>query len=64
AGDTQACGTAACASTVAANSQGRKESPMLKDMPGGRLSIEWSSPGQSVMMTPPADSLYESQKNH
>nr|GFB69300.1 probable diaminopimelate decarboxylase, chloroplastic [Tanacetum cinerariifolium] len=44
-GETQACGTGACAAAVAAISQGWMESPLLIDLPGGRLSIEWAGPG-------------------
>ncbi|PHX27717.1 diaminopimelate epimerase, partial [Pseudomonas syringae pv. syringae] len=51
AGETQACGTGACAAAVAAISQGWMDSPLLIDLPGGRLSIEWAGPGHSVMMT-------------
>jgi diaminopimelate epimerase len=44
AGETQACGTGACAAAVAAISQGWMDSPLLIDLPGGRLSIEWAGP--------------------
>ena len=61
AGETQACGTGACAAAVAAISQGWMDSPLLIDLPGGRLSIEWAGPGQPVMMTGPAVRVYEGQ---
>lgn len=61
AGETQACGTGACAAAVAAISQGWMDSPLLIDLPGGRLSIEWAGPGHSVMMTGPAVRVYEGQ---
>ncbi len=61
AGETQACGTGACAAAVAAISQGWMDSPLLIDLPGGRLSIEWNGPGQPVMMTGPAVRVFEGQ---
>ncbi|WP_349568566.1 diaminopimelate epimerase [Azotobacter salinestris] len=61
AGETQACGTGACAAAVAAIRQGWMDSPVLVDLPGGRLSIAWAGPGQSVMMTGPAVRVYEGQ---
>jgi diaminopimelate epimerase len=61
AGETQACGTGACAAAVAAISQGWMDSPVQIELPGGRLSIEWAGPGQPVMMTGPAARVYEGQ---
>jgi diaminopimelate epimerase len=61
AGETQACGTGACAAAVAAISQGWMQSPVLIDLPGGRLTIEWAGPGHSVFMTGPASRVYEGQ---
>jgi len=61
AGETQACGTGACAAAVAAISQGWMDSPVSLDLPGGRLHIEWAGPGQSVLMTGPAVRVYEGQ---
>ncbi|MFC0709509.1 diaminopimelate epimerase [Azorhizophilus paspali] len=61
AGETQACGTGACAAAVAAIRQGWMDSPVLVDLPGGRLSIAWAGPDQSVMMTGPAVRVYEGQ---
>ena len=61
AGETQACGTGACAAAVAAISQGWMDSPVQLELPGGKLSIEWAGPGQPVMMTGPAVRVYEGQ---
>ncbi|MBF8778499.1 diaminopimelate epimerase [Pseudomonas fulva] len=61
AGETQACGTGACAAAVAAISQGWMDSPVALDLPGGRLSIEWAGPGKPVLMTGPAVRVYEGQ---
>ena len=61
AGETQACGTGACAAAVAAISQGWMDSPVQIELPGGKLSIVWAGPGQPVMMTGPAVRVYEGQ---
>ena len=61
AGETQACGTGACAAAVAAISQGWMDSPVQIELPGGRLSIEWAGGGQPVMMTGPATRVFEGQ---
>ena len=61
AGETQACGTGACAAAVAAILQGWMHTPVTLDLPGGRLTIEWEGPGHSVIMTGPAMRVYEGQ---
>lgn len=50
AGLTQACGTGACATAVAAISRGLAASPVEVALPGGVLSIAWE-PGQPIRMT-------------
>ncbi|PVZ10427.1 MULTISPECIES: diaminopimelate epimerase [unclassified Pseudomonas] len=61
AGETQACGTGACAAAVAAIAQGWMDSPVELELPGGRLTLEWAGPGQPVMMTGPAARVFEGQ---
>lgn len=61
AGETQACGTGACAAAVAAIRQGWMDSPVQLELPGGKLHIEWAGPGEPVMMTGPAVRVYEGQ---
>ncbi|HWR80774.1 MAG TPA: diaminopimelate epimerase [Pseudomonas sp.] len=61
AGETQACGTGACAAAVAAIAQGWMDSPLQLELPGGKLCIEWAGAGQPVMMTGPAVRVYEGQ---
>lgn len=61
-GETQACGTGACAAVVAGISLGllADDRPVLVDLPGGQLSITWSQqPDAHVMMTGPAQTVYE-----
>jgi diaminopimelate epimerase len=60
-GETQACGTGACAAAVAGIRQGWLESPVQISLPGGSLSIEWAGPGQPVLMTGPALRVFEGQ---
>lgn len=61
AGETQACGTGACAAAVAAIRQGWMRSPVNIELPGGSLTIEWAGEGTSVFMTGPAVRVYEGQ---
>ena len=60
-GETQACGTGACAAAVAGIRQGWLQSPVQITLPGGSLSIEWAGPGQPVLMTGPALRVFEGQ---
>jgi diaminopimelate epimerase len=53
AGITLACGTGACAATVAATAAGRVSPPLRVELPGGTLTIDWA-PGGTVKMTGPA----------
>ena len=57
AGPTLACGTGACAVTVAGVLTGRLESPVDVTLPGGTLRIEWQQ-GGSVFMTGPAEYVF------
>ena len=57
AGVTLACGTGACASTVAAILAQRLTSPAQVELPGGTLTIEWA-PGGNVKMTGPAEYVF------
>jgi diaminopimelate epimerase len=49
-GLTRACGTGACATAVAAIKQGLVKSPVVVNLPGGKLTIAWQ-PGEPVTMT-------------
>ena len=50
AGLTQACGTGACATAVAAISRKLAASPVEVRLPGGALTIDWQ-PGRSILMS-------------
>jgi len=52
-GETQSCGTGACAAAVAAMDAAGERSSYVVDVPGGRLVVEWRADG-SVLLTGPA----------
>lgn len=60
-GETWACGTGACASAVAAISQGLlpREKPVTVHLRGGDLTIEWDKATDRVYMTGPAAFVYD-----
>ncbi|MDP9415448.1 MAG: diaminopimelate epimerase [Pseudomonadota bacterium] len=57
AGLTQACGTGACATAVAAISKRIAETPVEVRLPGGALAIDWV-PGGSIRMSGPASHVF------
>lgn len=60
-GETQACGTGACAAAVAGIRQGWLQSPVAITLPGGTLDITWAGDGHPVLMTGPALRVFEGQ---
>ena len=62
AGETQACGTGACAAVVAGVrlSLLQAASSIRVSLPGGDLHIEWQ-PGEDVMMTGPVQTVFEGE---
>ena len=61
AGETLACGTGACAAVVAGILRGVLDTPVAVQTHGGELVINWAGPGQAVMMTGPAVSVFEGE---
>ena len=59
AGPTLACGTGACATLVACHRLGLCDSRAQLDLPGGALWIEWQGEGQPVVMTGPAEAVFD-----
>jgi diaminopimelate epimerase len=59
AGETLACGTGACAAVVAGIRRGLLDSRVDVDTHGGRLTIEWAGGGSHVLMTGPAQTVFE-----
>ncbi len=56
-GETQACGTGACAAAVAGVLAGLTERKVLAHLPGGDLELEWAASGE-VFMTGPATEIF------
>ena len=50
-GETQACGTGACAAVVAGRIQGLLKNTVKTELQGGNLSIHWAGEQNPVMMT-------------
>ncbi|HYJ20298.1 MAG TPA: diaminopimelate epimerase [Burkholderiales bacterium] len=61
AGETLACGTGACAAVVAGISAGLLDSPVRVATRGGELEIAWQGNGAPVLMTGPAQSVFEGE---
>jgi len=59
AGLTKACGSAACATAVAAARLKRTNRTVTISLPGGDLAIEWRESDDHVLMTGTADFEYE-----
>lgn len=58
-GETQACGSGACAAVVAGIRLGLLDEKVLVSLPGGDLTIQWQGDNSSVQMTGPAEFSYE-----
>jgi diaminopimelate epimerase len=61
AGETQACGTGACAAVVSSRRQGRLAPRVRVSLPGGDLVIEWTGSEQPVSMIGPAQRVFEGE---
>jgi diaminopimelate epimerase len=59
AGETLACGTGACAAVVAGIRLGWLDRVVEVDARGGRLTIEWPNADAPVLMTGPAETVFE-----
>jgi diaminopimelate epimerase len=59
-GETQACGTGACASAVAGVLTGQTERRVLAHLPGGDLELEWAESGD-VYLTGPAVEVFSGE---
>lgn len=58
-GETLACGTGACAAVASGIRQGLLESPVTVHLRGGDLRIEWSGDEAPLLMTGPAERVFE-----
>lgn len=59
AGETQACGSGACAAVAVGIQQGLLAADVKVQLPGGELDIHWDGPGQPLFMTGPATHVYD-----
>ncbi len=58
-GETRACGSGACAAVVVGNRLGILEGSVRVMLPGGALQIAWGGVGEPVIMTGPAENVFE-----
>ncbi|WP_208951472.1 diaminopimelate epimerase [Rahnella sp. ChDrAdgB13] len=59
AGETQACGSGACAAVAIGIQQGLLAEEVQVELPGGSLDIHWKGPGHPLYMTGPATHVYD-----
>ncbi len=60
-GETQACGTGACAAVAVGRRHGPLAEEVNVDVPGGRLVVRWPGPGEPIWLVGPAETAYEGQ---
>ncbi|CAM2880804.1 diaminopimelate epimerase [Vibrio rarus] len=61
AGETQACGSGACAAVAVGILQGALDETVQVQLTGGKLVIEWAGPGQPLYMTGSATHVFDGQ---
>jgi diaminopimelate epimerase len=57
-GETQACGTGACAVCAAGVLTGRTDRRIIAHLLGGDLELEWSESDNNISMTGPAEEVF------
>ena len=60
-GETQACGTGACAAVAVGRRHGPLAEEVRVDAPGGRMIVQWPGPGEPIWLTGPAETAYVGQ---
>ncbi|MGA1369987.1 MAG: diaminopimelate epimerase [Pseudomonadales bacterium] len=60
-GETQACGSGACAAAVAARLSGRGGPRLKISLPGGKVRVTWQGPDSPVKLVGPATLVFEGQ---
>jgi diaminopimelate epimerase len=58
-GETQACGTGACAAVAVGRKLGLLNEEVQVEAPGGKMMVRWEGPGAHVWLTGPAVAVYE-----
>ncbi len=61
AGETQACGSGACAAVAVLRQWQRVDAGVRVSLPGGMLRIDWPGPGHPLWMTGPAEFVFEGE---
>jgi len=59
AGETQACGTGACAAVAVGRRHGDLNEQVQVDVRGGELRVNWRGPGEHIWLTGPAEIAFE-----
>jgi len=62
-GETQACGTGACAAVAVGRQTGLLDETVTVHLRGGDLKIQWPGEGQSLLMTGPATTVFDGRIN-
>jgi diaminopimelate epimerase len=57
-GETQACGTGACAAVAFGARRDLLDAEVRVDLPGGSATVSWSGPGQHIWLTGPATTVF------
>jgi len=57
-GETQACGTGACAAVAFGAKRDLLDSEVRVDLPGGSAIVNWSGPGAHIWLTGPATTVF------
>ena len=60
-GETQACGTGACAAAAIGIAQGTLDTHVRVTLPGGTLRIDWAGGDSPLYMTGAAQTVYHGQ---
>lgn len=60
-GETQACGSGACAAVAVLARRGRVDARVAVELPGGELVVEWPDPQSPIRMTGPAAFVFDGQ---
>ncbi len=58
-GETQACGTGACAAVAVGRRLGLLEDDVKVSVPGGEMSVKWEGPGEHLWLIGPATTVFE-----
>jgi len=58
-GETLACGTGTCAAVAVGHKLGWLDETVQVDLPGGRASVSWAGPGNSIWLTGPAVTVFD-----